>query len=201
MLIVGSAGSGKTSTLSNLIFQMACYDRVYLFVKNPNEPLYEHLTDVYQELEEKHGVELITVSNDLNDMPDLDTDIDPKKNTLIVWDDMINEKSKELDRVASFFTRGRHKNLTACFVSQSYFATPKKIRQNLTMVFFKQLSQRDLRLVLTEFASDKTVKELQAMYKKCDTSKVENVFVLDQSPGQEEAFKYRCGFTPIEWEN
>jgi NADPH:quinone reductase-like Zn-dependent oxidoreductase len=181
---------------------MACFDRVFLFVKNPNEPLYEHLTDVYRELEKKHDVELITVSNDLNDMPDLDTDIDPKKNTLVVFDDMINEKSKELDRVASFFTRGRHKNITTVFISQSWFATPKKIRQNLTMAFFKQLSQRDLRLVMTEFASDKSVEELQAMYKKCDTSKVENVYTIDQSPGQDKEFVYRCGFTPIDqWEN
>jgi uncharacterized protein YciU (UPF0263 family) len=163
ILIVGASGSGKGSTLMNLVFQMACFDRVYLFIKNPNEPLYQHLTDVYRELEEKHGVELITVSNDLNDMPDLDIDIDPKKNTLIVFDDMINEKSKELDKVASFFTRGRHKNITTVFISQSWFATPKKIRQNLTMAFFKQLSQRDLRLVLTEFASDKTVSQRDSL--------------------------------------
>ena len=38
LMIVGSSGSGKTNTLFNLINRIPTIDKIYLYVKDPNEP-------------------------------------------------------------------------------------------------------------------------------------------------------------------
>ena len=48
MLIVGNSGSGKTSTLMNLIYNMPdTFEEIIICCKSKHEPLYEFLDDKY----------------------------------------------------------------------------------------------------------------------------------------------------------
>jgi hypothetical protein len=179
-----------------MVLGMSCWTRIYLLVKHPEESLYAFLAEEIQKVEERLGVKILTVSSSLDDLPDLDT-FDEKEMSLVIVDDMVNEKSKELKEVASFWTRGRHKGITTIFISQTYFGTPKLIRQNTDLVIFKRLNVKDLRLVMTEFSLDQSVDELLAMYRSCHTNSVDNFFMIDNSPGQSPEYQYRHNFSPI----
>ena len=43
ILIIGGSGSGKTSTLLDLINKQVDLDKIYLYAKDLNEPKYEYL--------------------------------------------------------------------------------------------------------------------------------------------------------------
>ena len=60
------------------------------------------------------------------------------KGSVIIFDDMLTEKQ---DKIANFFLRGRHRDISCFFLSQAYNKIPKKsgIRENFNfLVLFKQ---------------------------------------------------------------
>ena len=205
MIIVGSGGSGKTNILMNMIKDMACWTKIYLFVKCPGEPLYSWLIDECRKIEALTGKELIFVSSTLDDLPTVDEF--PKERVLCVFDDMLQSNPKDMERMTELWVRGRKHGcdvspkahgITPVFISQSYFGVPKTIRSNSDIVIFKKLTMRDLNLVLQEFASEKTKEELRDMYKRCDTGDICNFFMIDTSSAQDPRYKYRHNYEPLE---
>ena len=55
ILICGASGSGKSNLALNLIREMGCFDKIYLYAKKLDEPLYLFLIDTYQKLGKKHN--------------------------------------------------------------------------------------------------------------------------------------------------
>ena len=54
ILIIGGSGSGKTSTLLNLINEQRDIDKIYLYAKGLSEPKYEHLINNREDAGIKH---------------------------------------------------------------------------------------------------------------------------------------------------
>ena len=89
----------------------------------------------------KRPVHIITRSP--NQYPNYKTSTDIKpinkyKGSVVIFDDMLGAKnSSQIDK---FFTRGRHENLDAYYISQSYFGLPRQsIRNNSDrLILFKQ---------------------------------------------------------------
>ena len=68
-----------------------------------------------------------------------------KRKILIVFDDMIPDmpSSKILNPVVTeLFIRGRKLNISLAFITQYYFAVPKKIRLNYTHYFIMKITQK-----------------------------------------------------------
>jgi hypothetical protein len=61
----------------------------------------------------------------LNEIADLDS-LDKSYQNLVVFDDFVTEKDQDL--IIDYFIRGRKKNCSIIYISQSYFKTPKDIR-------------------------------------------------------------------------
>jgi GTPase SAR1 family protein len=164
ILIVGASGSGKTNFLLNLLNHMNCFDKYYLYVKMlGNDPLYDDvLVPNILRCEEKHKTEiLMAYKNDLDELPDLD-EIDANRQNVFVFDDMIDEKSKDLCKIAAFFTKMRKKNCTLIFISQDYFKTPKIIRGNCdTIAITKIASNKDLQLVYQDINQGESFDEFR----------------------------------------
>ena len=57
-LIVGATAAGKTNSLLFLVEQIAAWNKIFLFTKQPNEPLYKYLTDCINKVENKHKVKV-----------------------------------------------------------------------------------------------------------------------------------------------
>ena len=121
--MVAPSGSGKSNFITNLI-ALFCkgketYDQIYIFCKSVDEPLYRFLND--------KSKELIEVYEDLSKLPAIN-DINPSKQTLIVFDDMVTDIKKH-PIISEYFIRGIKRGCSIMFLSQSYYGTPKIIRR------------------------------------------------------------------------
>ena len=54
MLIIGGSGSGKTNALINLINEQNDIDKIYLHARDLNEPKYEYLIKIREDVGIKH---------------------------------------------------------------------------------------------------------------------------------------------------
>ncbi len=129
--IIGNSGSRKSSTLLNFIAKANdTFSHIYICAKTPDEPLYKFL----QEKVKKD----ITFFSKLSELPP------PKdlkrfgENTLLVIDDMCNEKNQEV--VNECFIFGRKLGITSVYISQSYFKIPKTTRLHILIQSLQHLS-------------------------------------------------------------
>jgi hypothetical protein len=180
--ITGSMGSGKTNTVRNLIQSMDCFDMIYLFAKDLTESLYAELEDMCKKATKKTGVTYFFGSNSLDDLPAVD-DFDSEKNNLIIVDDMIGEKAAKLKNVQDLWIRGRRKNCSTIFISQSFYRIPKLIRDNTTYFIFKRISsEKDLKRIFAEFSGTKTAEEIARVYHAITSKNNVDFLMIDVSP-------------------
>ena len=125
MLVCGPSSSGKTNTLMHMIYNLLYFDKVYLYAKNLEQAKYRDLLDMFQPISDEAGYDVIEVSND-QIIPVSDINDDNQK--LVIFDDFVCEKNQK--PLIDYFIRGRHKNCSVIYLSQSYYKTPKDIRLN-----------------------------------------------------------------------
>lgn len=194
ILIIGASGSGKTNCLMNLINDINCFTQIYLYVKMPQEPLYQLFIDSVREFEKKIGGKIITISSNTEDILDVD-EFDKQHNNLVIFDDLVLDK--HLDRVSQIYIRGRKNNITPVFISQSFFDTPKMIRQNCNYIIVKRVvSNDDLKLMLKGVKMGVTLDDIVALYNNAIHGGVQNFFMIDLQTTNN-ALKFRKNFTPI----
>lgn len=142
MATVGSSDSGKTTMNMNLLMgnkkmkedgkrYIPCND-IVLIGKHLNEPKWKIVEDFYNELAEE-GEDVSFKSYNPEDMPAV-SDFDPARSTIVIFEDLLNESKKIQDSIASYFTHGRHNNISSIYVAQRFFKIPKTIRENLTYI-------------------------------------------------------------------
>lgn len=164
MLICGSSGAGKTQTLMSLIYNMPdTFEKIIITTKNKDEPLYNYVEDKYG----KKGLEVREIDKD--GLPDLDK-FDKNQQTLLVMDDLVGEKNQK--PMEQFFLRARKKNCSLVYISQSYYAVPKMIRNNLTYLIIKQISSmKNLTMIAREYDLGMDKKTLEKIYKDATATK------------------------------
>jgi hypothetical protein len=161
-LIVGKTGSGKTNMLCNLIYDFLEYDTITVYAAELNQPLYEKLRATIKEVEEKlskeekkrnkflldnddnHAVKIGFFCDKLSDVLPLSS-FSPDQQNLVIFDDFITEKHQDI--ITEYYIRGRHKNVSCLYLSQSYTRTPINIRRNCDYFFIYQMSGRDANLI------------------------------------------------------
>jgi hypothetical protein len=126
-LIVGSSGSGKTNMVLDLILNHIYYDKIYIYAKNLDQPIYEFLEEFLNKAKDEGELIDYSINSELNEDLKLDN-FDNDGQTLIIFDDFITEKDQHL--ISDLFVRGRHKNISTIYISQSYMDIPKLIRKN-----------------------------------------------------------------------
>ena len=155
--IIGNSGSRKSSTLLNFIAKANdTFSHIYICAKTPDEPLYKFLQEKVQKD--------ITFFSKLSELPP------PKdlkrfgENTLLVIDDMCNEKNQEV--VNEYFIFGRKLGITSVYVSQSYFKIPKTTRLQFSIIMLLKLSSmRDLNMVMADYNLGLTKDKVKSIYK------------------------------------
>ena len=65
-------------------------------------------------------------------------DLNSCKQTLVIFDDFISDIQKH-PIISEYFIRGRKKSASIMFLSQSYYGTPKIIRQNVNYLVVLKL--------------------------------------------------------------
>ena len=123
-----------------------------------------------------------------------DYNIGKKRKVLIVFDDMIADmiNNNKLDSIVTeLFIRGRKRNISIVFITQSYFKVPKDVRLNSTHSFIMKIpSERELQQIVVNHSSDIDFKDFMKIYKKC-TKEPYSFFVNDTTLPSDDPLRFR----------
>lgn len=186
MLIIGGSGAGKTQTFLNILHNFGdTFQNIFIITKNKDEPLYNYLED-------KLGSKGLEILEGISNAPDLDG-FDKEEQTLIVMDDLVLEKNQK--QLEQYFIRARKLNCSLIYISQSYYAVPQLIRQNLTYLVIKKLNTlNDLFRIMREYSLGVDKKELKDIYETATDTKQDFLLVdLDADPKN----RFRKNFNEI----
>jgi len=184
-ILLGSAGSGKTNLLLNIIVAFPnTFNHIYVYSK-ATEPLYDFLTN-------QLSSDLLTISYNLEDLRQFNEE-NYYGQTLLVIDDMCLEKDQNC--ISELYIRGRKKGISLLYLSQSYFKIPKTIRLQSEYVFILKVGAvRDLRMILSEYSLLASKDQLTKMYNySCNSKEFGNYFLIDLKNTQDKT--YRKNFT------
>ena len=148
MLIIAKTGAGKTNFALNLIQIMdKTFSQIVICCKSKSEPLYEFID---QEINTDNPGSILFYENEI---PPIEQFNVPKQQTLIIFDDLINEKRLEPE-IAEYFIRGRKvgQGISCMYLSQIYFKIPTVIRAQANYILIKKISStKDLQRIVSEF--------------------------------------------------
>jgi len=145
ILITGSSSKGKTTLCLNLIFDYLPWTRLYIFAKDLSEPCYTFLNEILCKVQEKdkNHKEFFWFNSTSDSIVDIDS-LDKKEINLIIFDDFIMDKDS-MPEITNLFIRGRKKNASIVFLTQSYYNVPKPIRLQCNyLIFFKLPDEREI---------------------------------------------------------
>ena len=185
-VIVGPSGCGKTTLVLNLLLNKEVkmnYNRIYIICKDTTEDKYQmvlkHFTKIENTIKKKTGddIKLFTLSDKMEDIPDLDTQIDKNKSNIIIFDDLITVKNQK--QIEDYFVRSRKKNVSCIYIAHSYFKIPRLMRLNTEYFFFFSIpSRRELNNLFLEFAGDVDTQRM-FNYMVRESTKNKKFFMID----------------------
>ena len=116
-------------------------------------------------------------------------ELKPSEQTLIIFDDFITD-IKKFPIISEYFIRGRKRGCSLMFLSQSYYGTPKIIRQNINYcVILKLGGSRDVNSILRECSIGITKEQLLSMYKEATREKF-HVFIINLDKNANERYRH-----------
>jgi hypothetical protein len=174
IILCGSTGGGKTNLLINFMSIVDSFQRVSIYARHTDEPLYTYLIQCL----ETAGIEC-DVHNDLTEVID-PLSYDKRKNNLVIVDDFMSAPKKSLEFIESLFSAGRHTNITPIWVTQSWFATPIKVRLNASYIMlFKLKSRGDARRICSDTSLDADPDEIVKLLAYIQSKGQGNFMLLD----------------------
>jgi len=184
ILCIGASGAGKTMWLLDFIHQMNdTFEEIIICLRSKHEPLYELLEEKCQ-----GGIKFFE-----NTIPQLDDFKKEPAQRLIVFDDLVISKNLQ-NTIADYYIRGRKFQFTCVYISQSFYAIPKLIRQQASMLILKKIgSDKDLKMIIREYSLGLDLDELFKLYKQCTQTKTD-FLMLDLNNDE---YKYRFNYTPM----
>ena len=202
IIITGGSGSGKTNTLLDLIIKQEnrdVIDKIYLYVRDLNEPKYQLLIKKCEDAGIKHvnnPNESIVSSNTMDDVYEDIDNYNPKsdKKVLIVFDDMIahimtNTRFQAI--IKELFIRCRKLNISLVFIIQSYFSAPKDARLNSTHYFIMKINNKiELKIIATDHFGDIDYQDFVKIYRKC-TKESFNFLTIDTTLPASDPLRFR----------
>jgi hypothetical protein len=222
MLICGASGAGKTNAVLNMIFNdWIAFDKLVVVAKSLDQEVYVKLQEVISTAEkakramiekqmakkkrENKGLSLGEFENinieeesrigifvdNVADIPPLE-EFNREKQSLVLFDDCILERNQ--DTFVQFFVRGRHKNISVIYLTQSYFKTPLTIRRNCShFMLFKLPQRRDLGLMFENHVTANITKiEWKKLFDACVRQRFNFVFI--DTVAEDMRLHVRCNF-------
>ena len=171
ILVCGATGTGKSNFITNLIFQMAnTFRKVIIVCKMTDEKIYKMLSD-------KLGKALDIMS--LQELPSL-KNLEKGFQQLIIFDDFLCDNQQKLK---DYIMYARKYNIMCAFLAQSYFATDKFIRQNISyLVLLSMADSRNLNLITTTLGLPIENKQVAQIIRNATKEKL-NVCIIDIANG------------------
>lgn len=159
-LILGSSNAGKTNVLLNLLIHEngLRFENLYIYSKSLQQPKYQYLLKVLANIPDigvytfEDGERVVEPS-------------EAKNNSIFVFDDVINEKQ---GKITAYFSMGRHRNIDAIYLAQSYAKVPKHlIRDNANMIVLFRQDHLNLKHIYDDYVnSDMSYNEFKDLCKR-----------------------------------
>ena len=153
MLICGGSGSGKTNLLYHMLTKPLVYfDQIHLYAKNLEQDKYKNMMNKFDEISQQVGYDVLVCSN--NDIAPVENIMEDKAQKIVIFDDYVCDKNQK--PLVDYFIRGRHKNCSVIYLSQSFYGTPKDIRLNCShFCVYEFPSSNERNLISRELGVDK----------------------------------------------
>ena len=116
-------------------------------------------------------------------------DLDASQKNLVILDDVVLEKNQR--DFINLYVHERHRKISPVHLSQSFFATPKVIRQNCSCFLLFNLNKKERRMIATS-CSDLEPDEFNSVFEGLPRY---NFVMIDNQPVPE--LKYRRNFDEI----
>lgn len=186
ILAIGGTGTGKTNALmSFLAFKNESFYKIIIYTGSTGEePLYQYLQNKIPELE---------IYNDIKEVPPLTEfdDEDKDKEKLIIFDDFINLKSKDLVKIQEYLTAGRKFGFTVFLLAQNYVSVPKTITRNINyFIIFKLNDTVSINNIIKNHNIDDIDKDKFKEAYKYSTSERLNFLMLDLKGPKERRLRH-----------
>ena len=152
LLICGASGSGKTNLLYHMLMKpLVYYDQIHLYAKNLEQDKYQDMIKNLNEISQSVGYDVLVCSCDeIKPVESLEDD----SQKIVIFDDYVCEKNQK--PLIDYFIRGRHKNCSVIYLSQSFYGTPKNIRLNCShFCVYEFPSSNERSLISRELGIDK----------------------------------------------
>jgi ABC-type cobalamin/Fe3+-siderophores transport system ATPase subunit len=132
---IGGTGSGKTNALIDFLNRKnnAFYDIIIFSGSTVEEPLYNLLKQKMPEIRLFNNIEELVPLSEFDN-----NDKDQEK--LIVFDDFISLKPKEMKKINEYLTSGRKFGFTVWCMAQNYTSVGKLIVRNLNYIIMFKLN-------------------------------------------------------------
>lgn len=179
-LIIGSSNCGKTCLLLKLLLseKWLDYNDLYVYSNSLHQPEYKLMKNAFQKGYSKDEVEnflknskgdiekfmrelprksykpVINLSLfDPSEMIPDPKDINPRRKSLMVFDDIMTERNQ--DPASSYYTRGRHNNCSCIYISQNYHRLPRQtVRSNCNSLVLFNIPKKDLQHIYHDIVSN-----------------------------------------------
>lgn len=205
MLVIGATGSGKTNAVENIVTHINAWDKILLFAKNVEEPLWAQFIDRMRKVEKDAHTDILTVDTDISHLPSVDK-WDKKNSMLLILDDMMSESWKLIKQhVEPWWTRGRKKHASCIWLGQSYFqGVPLSLRQNSDYIILTKIrGNGDLHRILSEYPLDVTKDEIVRLFQQATKGGFPNFFMIDLNAKENGSvgveYRYRRNYEPLEY--
>lgn len=165
IIICGPSNSGKTNVLLSLIENVngLKFENIYIYSKTLEQEKYKYLHEILKPIK---GIGFFTFSSS-------DNVIDAsqmRKNSLVVFDDVINDSGINKDIVRDIFTLGRHRGIDVAYLVQSYTKLNKHlIRDNCNFIVIFKQDDMNLKHIFNDFGvnSDMNFNEFKQFCLDC----------------------------------
>ena len=100
-----------------------------------------------------------------------------KKQRLIVFDDLINDKAA--NKIANeYYIKGRKLGFSMCYIAQSYYQINKLIRdQCQPFILGRNLLKKDLKMILSVFPTELTLDEFAELYNELTDEPLDTIII------------------------
>ena len=164
LLICGNSGSGKTNMLYHMLMKpLVYYDQIHLYAENLEQEKYQNMIKSFSDISRSIGYDALICSND--EIVPVENIMENEAQKIVIFDDFVCDKNQK--PLIDYFIRGRHKNCSVIYLSQSFYGTPKNIRLNCShFCIYDFPSSNERNLISRELGIDKDqyIKATQKSY-------------------------------------
>lgn len=175
--IFGPSGAGKSNVLLTILLHIKPFKDMYLCSKTYYQEKYQTLHDLVRTYNEGQKTKKTKINFHYVQVDSLPEPEEVEKGSIVIFDDILTEKQ---EKIANFYLRGRHRDISCFYLSQAYTKIPKKsgIRENFNYLILFRQDLVNLRQMFTEYVTEMNFDKFKSMCNDC-WSKAYGFLVID----------------------